>query len=51
MPDFHLVVSDPFDGYERGAHITDPELIAAILADERETRVRRIAAPPAEPQQ
>ena len=46
--DFDLVVVSPVAGYEIGARITDRGLIAEILADERESHVRKVAALPAE---
>ena len=39
-----LEVRSPFDGREVGARITDPEEVAAILADHREAFVVRIAS-------
>ena len=49
MAEYHLVVSESFDGFARGEHITDPALIAAIRADHRASQVRQIIAPPTDP--
>lgn len=43
-PEFHLVVISPFGQYERGARITDPDEIAAVLAGENAASVNRVAA-------
>jgi hypothetical protein len=42
--DMHLVVVRPFDGLARGAMITDPARIAAILKSEHAHHVVRVAA-------
>lgn len=41
--DFDLVVVSPVAGFEIGARITDRDLVAAILADERHAHVVKVA--------
>ena len=45
----HLSVTAPFADYQPGDRITDPEAVAAILADERCHNVVKVAAPPDPP--
>lgn len=40
---FHLVVVRPFGAYEKGAVITDPDEVAAVLAGENAPSVVRLA--------
>ena len=40
---FHLIVRNPFDGYEKGTHISDADKVTAILADHRHEHVIKIA--------
>lgn len=44
--DFELVVKSPVAGYDIGARITDPKLVAEILADARESLVVKVAKAP-----
>jgi hypothetical protein len=39
---YHLIVTAPFAGYERGSLITDPKVIATVEVDHHD-RVVRIA--------
>jgi len=42
---YHLIVRNPFGGYTTGARITDPAIVTAILADERQKHVVRVVPP------
>lgn len=42
--EMHLVVVKPFEGFSRGAIITDSANIAVILSGERASSVVRVAA-------
>ncbi|MFN3886137.1 MAG: hypothetical protein ACK4MG_04190 [Aquabacterium sp.] len=44
-----LIVTEPFADFQRGDEITDPDLVAAILEDERQCCVVRAAEPQPEP--
>lgn len=39
---YTLVVAHPFADYERGAAITDPTEVAAVLAGENANHVRKV---------
>ncbi|MGU3387275.1 hypothetical protein ACLBYG_22385 [Methylobacterium sp. D53M] len=45
--DFDLVAISPVAGYGIGERITDADLIKAILADERQSHVQKVAKAPA----
>ncbi len=42
---YHLVVIHPFDTYQRGAVISDPDDVADVLAGENAHHVNKIKAP------
>ena len=46
---YHLVVTRPFGGRERGDVISDPAEMAAVLADENEHSVVKVTVPDAAP--
>lgn len=41
---FHLIVTQPFDGYAKGAAITDPDTVDEVLK-EHAAQVVKVAAP------
>ena len=49
----HLTVVAPFDSYQRGDEIAEPDAVNAILAGPHETNVvkREVAAPSDEPKE